>query len=131
MQKKSLFLIIFSFLIISCGPIYKTVYDYQSPRDTESRYCLNTCDTSRQHCSSRCDDRQQNCEVAANSADSMEYASCQMSGKKDCKKPYNYSGHYHCKDHNCKKECTNNYNQCFRNCGGTINTRTVCTFNCP
>ena len=130
MYKKSLLLVIVSFLMISCNPVYKTFYDYQPPMGTEARYCLNVCDSSRQHCASRCDDRQQNCETAANSSDNMEYLACQMSGKEECYKPYNYGGHYHCKDENCKEECTQNYNQCYRNCGGIINAHTSCVANC-
>lgn len=124
-----IFLTLTFLLITACGPVYRTFHEYQPPNSPDARYCVNSCDSILQNCKSRCDDREQNCEMSANAMDAISSANCIRSGSQNCP-TYYQTTHYHCKNHQCKSECVENYNRCYQNCGGNVITRTSCVYGC-
>ncbi len=144
MQNKYIFLILILFSLVACGPIYQTHHDYYPPENMDGRYCLNSCDEIRQNCTSNCHDREQNCEISAQAMDAVKTSSCYKRKEyctahpeaPDCGNDMHtncshYSNrHYQCYNEACEKSCTEYYNRCFVNCGGMVDSKTVCVANC-
>ncbi len=129
MYRKFIFLVLTLVILASCGPLYRTTHSYHPPHDGEGRYCTSSCDMMKQTCNNSCANREQNCEMMAATMDLMDYQTCMQRGdKKYCHR--HYGKHYHCSDTSCENACTEQYNQCFRNCGGVIETTTTCVANC-
>jgi hypothetical protein len=66
----------------------------------------------------------------AQSRDMMQQSACYASGRKDCGYYYHYGKHYECSSSSCKESCEYQYNQCYTNCGGFIESKTFCVANC-
>lgn len=144
MKNRSIFLIIILFSLVSCGPVYRTTHDYYPPENMDGRNCLNSCDNIRQSCTSNCRDREQNCKMSSQVVDVVKKSSCYKRKKyctahpeaSDCWIDKNddcndySSSHDECSSEECRADCTEYYNRCYINCGGSINTRTVCVSDC-
>ena len=126
--KKYLALACLLFAVIACGPIYDTKYSYQAPYDNSGKHCVNSCDSMKQKCVSGCNDREQNCEIASNNMDTI--TNIYQPKDKDDKYKYTSSNNLNCSSASCKKDCKNQYDQCFVNCGGAVTSHQVCVAFC-
>ncbi len=140
MKSKIILLVIILVTMVGCGPMYKTLYHYHAPNDPQGRQCINSCDFMRQQCNSGCHDRKQNCEITAQAMDAISNAAC-YNRQSYCRSHHGsgclleHCGHHsnshsQCSSYDCKQSCEYQYNQCFTNCGGSIETQQVCTSNC-
>ena len=109
----------------SCGPMYRQVHNYYPPEEREGKFCISTCSASKSQCINNCENREQTCIMNARTIDALM---CSKNAE-NCD-DYRYSSHYECNSHSCKADCEVQYNQCYTNCGGTVETRTVCVANC-
>jgi hypothetical protein len=144
MQNKSIFLTILLLFMVACGPMYKTVHHYNPPKTIEGRNCVNSCDSMKQQCVSGCHKREQTCKMTSQVMDIINNPSCAKKKSRCAYRPHSagcawdahsncdsYSGDYNrCSSYSCRKDCDNQYNQCFTNCGGMVESKKVCTFNC-
>jgi hypothetical protein len=137
--KKFYPLIFIFFIIISCGPSYKTEYRFNPPTTENGRMCINNCLMMNQQCrqnvkqcKAQCLNTYQSCQVNSSVIDvTMESLDRQS-----------YKNNYHSRPHavcsyplslcndNCNSDCQSQYNMCYENCGGQVFSKTVCTRNC-
>ena len=146
MFNKLFSIIILFFILTSCGPVYQTNYSYSPPEEMAGKQCLSLCSAQRQSCSSNCRDREQTCEIVARTLDLAENLSCNKR-KKYCNNNPDASGcifdknmdcnessgsHSNCTNEKkeCKSECLSYYNECYINCGGKIDTQSICVQFC-
>lgn len=54
MLKKLTSIIIVLFTLSSCGPTCETTHIYNSPKNSEGKFCINSCDESGNNCSTTC-----------------------------------------------------------------------------
>lgn len=113
--------------LAGCGPIYETQYTLTPPPGAEGRACVFQCDNTQLHCRQIKDLERQSCERDEQLA-RYEYQNCLQRREKDsgvkCAERYVYcpSASY--------ESCEAEYRSCFQTCGGVVQSRQVCVFNC-
>ena len=112
-------------LSVGCGPVYKTVYAFDPPRDAAGRRCIVQCDTQRQQCQELEALKSERCRAEARIAE-LEYEQCQANAKD----PKRCSRRYVSCDHGDIARCESAYRICYQNCGGSVRSKTVCTAHC-
>jgi hypothetical protein len=137
---RKIVLIFLSFLLVSCGPIYRTDYEYSPPSSSQGRVCANNCLLAKQYCESRirqcnnqCLDNEQTCRMSENLVNAtMSLLKKNDPNKKNVKSDYSsncVNQRYSC-ERNCQEDCTSNYNICHQNCGGKVLTHRKCEMFC-
>ncbi|MEQ9115447.1 MAG: hypothetical protein RLN62_01480 [Rickettsiales bacterium] len=53
-MRKYLLILFVAFVASSCGPIYKTKYNYISPTTSSGKMCVNKCTSAKSQCNSAC-----------------------------------------------------------------------------
>lgn len=126
----SLFILVFLF---SCGPVYRTDYNYTPPRTTHGMQCTSGCQTTRQQCELIEDQRHDNCKIKAE----LEFFRCehnkrfrfnQKTGERECIRNCNCFRPF-CSNPS-KERCDRQYRSCYMNCGGKVTSNTYCVSNC-
>ncbi len=87
-------------LICACAPKYQTEYEYHPPESERGLSCLSLCQQSKTACQQTCRGDGQVCEEGQ---DCRQLANCQ---------------------------CEEDYQACYKLCGGRINARQTCIENC-
>lgn len=81
---------------------YCSAFSCDSDLGSSDYYCKQHCDSTFRNIS--------NCDLNCDSA--IDNSNCRNTNRQ------------------CERSCSNNYDQCFTNCGGRIEKREVCIFNC-
>lgn len=115
--------------LVACSPIYSTRYDYLPPEDANGRACVAMCRSAKSYCSaaaeSRADLNRQRCELNAE----REYERCLLRSQSD-------EARQSCHRRPCvdpgvdDAHCTDEFNACYEDCGGIVETVRRCEFNC-
>ena len=126
-------LVILMILFSACGPVYRISHSYTPPGDLAGNTCANQCQLTQQQCEQSRFRNFQSCEHSAD----MNYNLCQSrkiylynndSGRTEC------ISNCFCSRRTCNRPntavCTNRYNTCYLNCGGTVVSTTQCVKNC-
>ena len=134
-MKKMLLVIIT--ILNACSPVYQTSYSYTPPGDLASNTCANQCQLTQLQCEQNILRNLQSCQRRAD----LNYNLCRSRRFY----PYNrinrigingigcFSNRF-CNRRTCNGPnialCTERYNSCYLNCGGTIITTTECVEHC-
>lgn len=119
-------LIIAATLLTGCGPHYVTNYTYVKPDTPEGQACAFQCENAKLQCQHNEELKEMRCKDNEE-RNRREYDICindKNKKKKDCTLPLTQW----CKTND--KRCTASYNSCYVNCGGLVNSETVCVSNC-
>jgi len=119
------------FTLSACVPQYETVYSYEPPHSHFGRRCVNACLYDRTNCDEQC----QNSEIACrNTADLivmpeyLRYEQQKIAWNLPINRcPADFADYSNC-HYNCG--CASTYNECFSNCGGTVDESTQCVAFC-
>lgn len=137
MNRKNIILCFILLAISSCGPVYRTQYNYTSPNSWEGRQCANQCIKDKSNCRQQCNKDVQTCQSIESIKEAANIAIRQNTNKAK-KDPYDNFSVYpnqglsknDCSNHSCYNGCDSDYNACFVNCGGEVKTETICVSNC-
>lgn len=111
-------LILVAVLLVGCGPIYNTQYNYQPPKSQVGVMCVATCEANRGTCRQMQDIQKENCEERAD----RDYHWClKHKDPKDCYRQSCFSDYTVCDDQ---------YRSCYQGCGGKITATQVCVAFC-
>lgn len=115
--------------VTGCGPVYNTEYLYNPPADPQSRACIAQCNTNKMLCRGNADLKAENerlrCDLQANG----DYDRC-------LNRAVNDAARAQCVKRSCYSTaesaiCEDDFRTCFQTCGGVVESRQVCSFNCP
>lgn len=124
-MKYSIIFILFS-VLIGCGPMYKTVYQYQPPRNPIGQVCIAQCSQTKSYCEdaaiNRYDRCQRNAEFEKQLCDERNLH-LKKENRISC-----WDNRFQC--HYSSMNCADNYRICYQNCGGHIQSKVICTANC-
>lgn len=129
-MKRTLVLLLTGLLLAACGPIYNTEYNYIPPADPESRACIAQCNGNKSQCHANADLRAQNERLRCDVDASIDYERCLGHAANDAARAQ-------CVKRSCSggdanySRCDDEFRICFQSCGGIVQSRQVCTFNCP
>lgn len=123
-------------LLCSCGPVYRTAYDFTLPNDLRGRECINQCQASWEQCESNAIQVQQGCLNRAQQA----YQTCESrkkylpDPKKGWDNPKCIENCFSCYESYCSEPdletCNSRYRDCYGNCGGIVKSKTECVAHC-
>ncbi|MGF1643860.1 MAG: hypothetical protein ACFCUJ_09455 [Thiotrichales bacterium] len=130
MRGVALLAMVLSLMAISgCGPVYRTVYSFEPPRDENGLRCARQCEDTLRECVAAEDLRDENCRREQQLAD-LEHQRCRdlarAAGRKDdvCQTRYvSCIGGRH-------ERCDDNYRRCYEHCGGQVHSQQVCSMFC-
>ena len=128
-MKRLLVAMLLALVAVACGPIYSTEYNYRPPADDQGRACIAQCNAGKTTCRSNADLKAENERLRCEQDASSEYRRCQNRAVNDAARA-------ECVERSCNFEadtgiCEGDYRICFQSCGGVVESRQVCTFNCP
>ena len=118
-----------------CGPQYKTYYSLTPPETASGLQCLNTCQSIMQQCEANQLMEYNNCEQNA----LREYQICEAGRVMAPDPKLGWSAPRCVRNCSCSRDwcsspdpevCQSRYYECYSNCGGIVNTSTVCVANC-
>lgn len=118
-------IILASYLLIGCGPVYRTQYTFDPPQDRDGRTCVLHCDNNKMQCEHMERMRHQHCEQRAD----WEQERCEYELERKNKKEKWYS----CARSSCSlnlEPCERQYRLCYQNCGGEVVASEICVMNC-
>lgn len=129
----TLCLLLISFVIQGCAPVYKTNYIYHPVKSAKTSHCANDCIQHKQICRSQCLDLQRQCEREANT---LAVASDLINGQSMLNSTTSSTRHEllnDCYKHadKCELSCEEDHKLCHENCGGQVTMQTICIKNCP
>ncbi|MDX1655869.1 MAG: hypothetical protein R3310_11725 [Candidatus Competibacteraceae bacterium] len=113
-------------LTAACGPIYETRYSFTPPPDPGGLRCISQCEINRQQCRQFLEIQRQNC-LQEERISELEYHNCLA---------VNPQQQQRCQQRriSCGYEdqsiCDEQYRYCYQGCGGAVEGREVCVFNC-
>ena len=132
---KKQILVVCVLLFTSCVPVYKTNYTFLPPETERGRECVNACQMTLQQCEANEQTAYQGCLSRA----SYEYTTCEA-GKVVVPHPLlGWSAPQCVRNCNCYSSyckppsgelCNARYAECYRNCGGQVNSEKVCIRYC-
>ena len=119
--------------LLSCGPVFRTQFNYTPPATPEGRGCISQCEGQRAQCEALEQQRNMLCEqqsqmqhqTCVTQADSA-YSSCTASGNTSCFRNV-------CIRRPCfvnLASCEQPYNRCYSTCGGQVQEEQVCVRRC-
>jgi len=119
-------LLVVSFSLSGCGPVYSTHYTYSPPDDPHGKACVFQCENSKLQCQQIKDMEAMQCRDQAE----LRYRDCQRrndrrrEGEKrdNCYRTYCSSANY--------EQCEERYRACYQICGGEVVGEEVCTAFC-
>lgn len=115
--------------VSACGPIYSTEYIYSPPEDAQARACIAQCNTAKTNCRSMADLKAENERLRCDLEAGSRYQHCLNRAGSD-------AGRAECIRQSCYTPadgeiCDADFRICFQSCGGMIESRQTCSFNCP
>ena len=122
--------VVFSCLA-SCAPVYQTTYQYVPPHSSRGVACINRCLQHKSSCNSRCSRQKLACHADADYAAKpafKDYIKQQRKNKLPINKDISDFANYSSCDSDCA--CSNDYRQCYTNCGGHVIPHTQCVAFC-
>jgi hypothetical protein len=117
-----------TFLLSACAPWLETQYVYLPPQHADGQACVASCSAVHSAClreaQKAADGERQSCEAEARE----DYDLCRL------RAPAGSEGEP-CQQRSCQvalqsASCDTPFRACFSECGGFVETRQVCTFNC-
>lgn len=115
-------------LLTGCAPAHETQYTFLPPQETEGQVCVARCSATNSACLREADQQaaalRETCDLEAR----QDYELCLLrTPGGDAREP--------CEQRRCAAAadtatCDTAYRACFTACGGFIESRQVCTFNC-
>lgn len=122
--------IILVFLLGGCGPVYKTTYYYNEPQSQRGRDCVIKCQKMRQRCEHWAEQAYQQCKTRR----SVERVAQTVLTPVNSRSPFrdNHSSDFECSVEHSRKinVCLEDFNACFRLCGGVVDAIEECVSNC-
>jgi hypothetical protein len=121
--------------VCSCSPVYETQYRFQQPESAAGRQCAGRCLDNGALCQQNCRLDFENCRrqeraLAVTRYDEYVYAQNQV-GKDIEKSVADFEFLYRCdRSTACDDSCDSDHRICHSNCGGSVNTESVCTRFC-
>jgi hypothetical protein len=112
-------------VLTSCGPVYRTHYDFHQPPTEEGRRCVFQCQTAKLQCEQIEDMRMDRCLDREERKQARCFRRMEQAGEE--------IGPYDCQMEDCEanyERCDAGYRACFQACGGTIDKEVVCVSNC-
>lgn len=100
------------YVLVGCGPIYNTEYTFQPPLSPEGKTCIFQCENSKLQCKQIEDMKEESC---------LLRSQLECRDRKDCPTNLCDTNYTMCKEM---------YRNCYQACGGNIDTKKVCVFNC-
>lgn len=132
-------------LLGACGPQYKTFTTYNPPADAAGRQCLVHCGDQRQSCRQQIGFEKQQCRLDAQreaqnetfrrqneyQAELIRYQTGQRGDLPSPPDPAEPE-YWRCDsdERQAEERCTQDYDQCYQNCGGRVVYETRCVANC-
>lgn len=133
---KNFWLLLFALLLplSACGPIYTTEYSFVPPKSAEGRMCVQSCGQGQAYCRHLCQMDKHACVQDARDRamdDYRAYVRRQNAEKKPIKRnPSDFDRSYACGTSSCESRCESDRRECYRDCGGQVIAREVCTMGC-
>jgi len=118
--------------ITSCGPHYRTFYNYENPGSYEGMMCVNQCLQSKVMCGQTCGSQKNQCVQNHQIYDAANLIAHSLDTRPKKYKVAPTSSSYQCnweKD-SCDENCESFYRQCYTNCGGRVHSETRCVSGC-
>ena len=131
--------------LAGCGPRYQTFTSYTPPASLAGQSCVSDCLQSRQHCRRAGDLEVQQCRIEARQQADGENLRRQALFQIDLQRHYggqlkdpppppelaqpNYGMCTHRAEVH-EAQCTEDFDLCYQNCGGTVTYATHCVANC-
>lgn len=135
-------------LLVACGPRYETRYKYVAPKNQFGRQCVNFCLRDKAECQNVCQQSMNSCATISSIAGMFDGSYTKNANKKckanslhgyrdpECESDaFSISAPKMTTDCNkekrdCNNNCTQNYNACYSNCGGVVESYEVCVSFC-
>ena len=115
-------------VLSACAPITETRYTFLPPEAQEGQACVARCSTVNSQCLAQAEKVGEADRIVCEEAARQDYDVCLMrSPSGDSRET--------CEIRDCRRvvdtsACDVPYRACFQECGGFIESRQVCTFNC-
>ncbi len=132
MKRLWLLVLLMAMVLTSCGPIYRTTYSYQPPKSSSGKMCVAQCFQNKTYCQQMCSMRDQNCRMQERSNAYYEYQAYRDKRVAEGKKVKQNVSDFDHSYSECGRPCgcTPDFNMCYQNCGGQVQTYRVCTAFC-
>ncbi len=112
-------------VLSSCGPVYRTQYEFQQPPTAEGQRCVFQCRNSQLQCEQIEDLRMDRCLDREERKQARCFRRMEKAGEE--------IGPYDCQMDDCDanyERCEAAYRACYQSCGGTIKEEVVCVRGC-
>ncbi len=135
MFKTSVVLLFGLIVLTSCGPIYKTTYDFKPAKTPEGSMCTSNCLDKMALCKSHCKTEERDCirirELKAENA-YLKYVEERRRLGRELKKDRDYflATASRCSTRDCDEKCDADQRLCHTACGGEVIERRECTHFC-
>jgi hypothetical protein len=119
-------------ILAGCAPIYSTETQYNAPKSTNGKICINQCETNRLLCKQSASISHNDCLNRANQQASEDY-SRYVSDQRARNLPVVRTRDSYYDKTACSYEsnnCDSLYNSCYSSCGGQIVAQKVCVAFC-
>ena len=115
-------------LLNACAPMTETRYTFLPPEAPEGLACVTRCSTVNSQCLAQAEKTAEADRVDCEEAARQDHDICLMRSPSG-------DGREACEISDCRRvtdttACDGPYRACFQDCGGFIESRQVCTFNC-
>ncbi|MBK1644778.1 hypothetical protein CKO25_08970 [Thiocapsa imhoffii] len=121
--------ILTSTALLGCGPVYRTQYSYQPPTDANGRQCITQCAAIRELCRATMENRAAQERAVCQQTATLRYATCLATAKSDAERNA-CTNRDACRVSANTDRCDSDYNQCYQNCGGLVESTQVCVSGC-
>lgn len=115
--------------ISGCGPVYRTQYSYAAPSEMAGKQCIAQCANTRELCRSSAENRAAQERASCQQYATLRYAACLATAKTPADRNGCSSSAY-CNVEPDTEHCELDYNRCYRDCGGIVESRQVCVSGC-
>lgn len=144
---KLVFMLTLSLSLFACGPVYRTITQYDSPPSDAGKQCVMQCETHRKQCKGDCDARYDACTYEAEERGRAEFLDAKedyLNQKEHCLTRNYKKPHKECEDlkepmlrdfthdASCRSNCgcDDDFDRCFQVCGGQIRYEKHCVSGC-
>ncbi|MCG8354249.1 MAG: hypothetical protein MI920_01635 [Kiloniellales bacterium] len=131
---RSLAMMAFSVALAACGPVYKTVYEFDPPRSAAGLQCVQQCWQNQSLCRLSADSDERLCLAEARAEAERRFVNYRLDrleeGKKVEKRLSDFDHSYRCRYRSFGKSCEPDFRVCYVSCGGQVRPYRVCTAFC-
>jgi hypothetical protein len=115
-------------LLTACAPWMETQYSFLPPQDPQGQACVASCSVRHSACVKEAEKTAAEVRTECETIARQDYELCQLRAPAG-------DGREPCQVRRCDAPvdtalCDAPYRACFQECGGFVETRQVCTFNC-